>query len=263
MSTAPVFRLPLNQLPPWGDLREWMGPRKDQGDKSSCTGHAYSSDKEWAARKYLGKTPILSPEFFYAMELKAEGSFPSDDGAMPRTGCLVLNSVGCCELSIFPNQPTIVDPSSVQIENAKLWKSGAFHRIVTVADAISCIADRVPWLFTVGFDVYGSFESSAVEKTGIMPVPDARREAYLGGHETLGGVAWDIGTTPHIRPRLCPPAVMIQNSWGADWGIDGCFWMPLEVLGDAKLVSDIWMIHEGRKWVPTQAQTTGAPSPNL
>src|ERR1700730_18765745 len=39
-------------------LREWGGPIKDQGEESSCTGHAFSSAREWIARKYEKASPI-------------------------------------------------------------------------------------------------------------------------------------------------------------------------------------------------------------
>jgi C1A family cysteine protease len=33
------------------DLREFGGPVKDQGEEGSCTGHAFSSAREWIAWK--------------------------------------------------------------------------------------------------------------------------------------------------------------------------------------------------------------------
>jgi hypothetical protein len=254
MASAPVFVIPLAQLPPVGDLREWMGPIKDQGDEGSCTGHAYSSDGEWSARKYLTKSPIFSPQFTYAEELIIEGSFANDDGASPRTGCIVSVKYGYCESSVFPYVAgQITKPTPVQEANALTWRfKGAYHRIDTAAQAVACCADKVPWLFTVGFNVFKSFVDSNIGTTGIMPIPDTNKEALLGGHEVLGGLAWDIGDTPKLRPAGCPKAILIQNSWGKSWGINGCFWMPIEVLDNPDIVSDIWMLHNGGPWVPKQ-----------
>src|ERR1700682_3189550 len=84
------------------DLREWGGPIKDQGEEGSCTGHAFSSAREWIARKYEKTSPILSPQCLYVEELIADGSFPRDEGAMPRTGCQVLAAKGCCQASFYP-----------------------------------------------------------------------------------------------------------------------------------------------------------------
>ena len=93
---------PGRAIPQQVDLREWGGPVKDQGEEGSCTGHAFSSGREWIARKYEKSSPILSPQCLYVEELLADGSFPNDEGAMPRTGCQVLTASGCCEASLYP-----------------------------------------------------------------------------------------------------------------------------------------------------------------
>ena len=252
MSSAPIFRAKMTQLPPVGDNRQWQGPIKDQGQEGSCTGHAYSSNAEWAARRYMDKTPIFSPQYTYVSELLLEGTFPEDNGAMPRSGCIVTVKSGLCESSVFPYvEGQIVKPNAAQIANAETWKfMGAYHRINTVDDALSCCADKFPWLFTIGFMVYDSFESDQTAETGVMPVPNKAKEQLLGGHEVLGGLAWDTGTIPKLRPKGCPPAVLVQNSWSKDWGIHGNFWMPLEVLDDPEIVSDMWIIHNGGPWIP-------------
>ena len=68
----------LLQIPLVVDLRQWAGPTKDQSDEGACTGHAFSSAIEWIMRRYLGQQPILSPQFFYASELIAQGNFPDE-----------------------------------------------------------------------------------------------------------------------------------------------------------------------------------------
>jgi hypothetical protein len=247
MAAAPVFVIPLSQLPPVGDLREWQGPHKNQGDEGSCLGHAYSSEGEWSARKYLAKTPVFSPQFTYAVGLMMEGSFPDDEGLMPRTGCKVNVKYGFCESSLFPYiAGQITAPTSAQYANAATWKfQGAYHRVDTAAEAVACCADKTPWLFTIGMNVWASFEAQSVADTGVMPIPNKAKERLLGGHEVLGGLAWDIGAVASLRPANCPPAVLVQNSWGADWGINGDFWMPLECLDDVDIVSDMWIVHNG------------------
>jgi len=246
MATAPVFLRRMDQLAPVGDNRQWMGPIKNQGDEGSCTGHAYTSFGEWVARRYGAKTPVFSPQFTYAEELILEGSFPDDGGAMPRSGCVVSFTYGFCEATVFPYVAgQITRPTDTQIANAATWKLiGGYHRINTADDALSTCASKMPWLFTVGFNVFKSFTDVIVGQTGVMPIPNKDTEELLGGHETLGGLAWDIGATPTLRPQGCPPAILIQNSWGDTWGIKGCFWMPISVLSDPDVVSDIWMMHD-------------------
>ncbi len=150
-------------VPQHVDLRKWGGPVKDQGAEGSCTGHAFSSAREWVARKYEKASPILSPQCLYVEELLADGSFPKDEGAMPRTGCQALTAKGCCETALYPY---VVDkftvPTPEQVRNALKYKTGAYHRIGSLSDFLRCLADPKPWPVTVGFTVYESFMSQQV-----------------------------------------------------------------------------------------------------
>ncbi len=222
-------------LPEQVDLREWGGPIKDQGQEGSCTGHAFSSVREWINRKYEKGSAVLSPQCLYAEELIADGSFPNDNGSMPRTGCQVLTKLGCCEASLFPYVAgQITAPTAEQAANALKYKTGAYHRLATLDDVLTCLAGTTPWPVPVAFTVYQSFESQAVADTGIMPIPQPG-EAVLGGHEVLC-LGYDL------PKRLA----LIQNSWGDAWGQKGYFWMPFEVLTAPD--SDLWMVHTGPVW---------------
>ena len=226
---------PLRAAPQHVELREWSGPIKDQGEEGSCTGHAFSSAREWIARKYEKSSPILSPQCLYVEELIADGSFPRDEGAMPRTGCHVLTAKGCCEASLYPYVTgKFATPTAEQVLNALKYKTGAYHRIGTLSDFLSCLADLTPWPVLVGFTVYESFVTQQVADTGIMPVPKPG-EPQQGGHEVLC-LGYDI-------PRQL---ALIQNSWGEDWGQRGYFEMPFEVISSPD--TDLWMVHTGGPW---------------
>jgi C1A family cysteine protease len=221
--------------PPRIDLREFGGPIKDQGEEGSCTGHAFSSAREWIARKYELTSPVLSPQYLYVEELIANGSYPQDDGAMPRTGCQVLTAKGCCETTLYPYfAGKITKPTAQQAANALQHKTGAYHRIGNVPDFLSCLADPTPWPVMVGFTVYESFLSQQFADTGIMPIPKPG-EQQQGGHEVLC-LGYDLAK------RLA----LLQNSWGDGWGQKGYFWMPFETIASPE--TDLWMVHTGGPW---------------
>ncbi|MGB8012514.1 MAG: C1 family peptidase [Terriglobales bacterium] len=224
--------LPARPVPPHVDLREWGGAIKDQGEEGSCTGHAFSSAREWMARKYEKSSPVLSPQCLYAEELLASGDFPNDDGAMPRTGCQVLTAHGCCETALYPYVAgKITRPTPEQSENALKYRTGGYHRIGTLTDFLSCLADSRPWPVLVGFTVYESFLSDQVAESGIMPVPQPG-EQQQGGHEVLC-LGYDVAKQ----------LALIQNSWGKGWGQRGYFWMPFAVIKAAD--TDLWLVHTG------------------
>ncbi len=222
-------------IPPQIDLRSWAGPIKDQGEEGSCTGHAFSSAREWMARRYERSAPVLSPQFLYVEELIADKSFPNDEGAMPRTACQALTAKGCCEASLYPySAEKFTSPTAEQEENALKYKTGAYHRVESLSDLLSCLADPTPWPVTVGFTVYESFTSDETADTGIMPVPHPS-ESQQGGHEVLC-LGYDL-------PKQL---ALIQNSWGDAWGQHGYFWMPFSVIASAD--TDLWVVHTGGRW---------------
>ena len=224
-------------LPQNVDLREWGGPIKNQGEEGSCTGHAFSSAREWIARKYEMTSSILSPQYLYVEELIANGSFPADDGAMPRTGCQVLTAKGCCEAALYPYVAgKLIAPTTDQTQNASKYKTGAYHRVGTLSDFLSCLADPMPWPVLVGFVVYESLMTEQVADTGVMPIPKLG-ERQQGGHEVLC-LGYDL--PKHLA--------LIQNSWGDSWGQQGYFWMPFATIASPD--TDMWIVHTGGPWIP-------------
>ena len=222
-------------VPQHVDLREWGGPIKDQGEEGSCTGHAFSSAREWIARRYEKASPILSPQCLYSEELMANGSFPKDAGAMPRTACQALTALGVCETSLYPYVAgEITAPTAAQAQNALKYKTGAYHRIGSLRDFLSCLAEPRPWPVLVSFTVYLSFLTGPVAETGIMSMPKPG-EATDGGHEVLC-LGYDF-------PKQL---ALMQNSWGDGWGQRGYFWMPLDVINAPN--TDLWMVHTGGPW---------------
>lgn len=231
-------------VPLYCDLRQWDSPVKDQGEEGSCTAHAGTGAVEWIFRRYFSKSPIFSPQYTYAKELLKQGNFPQDQGSDGVTLCGTLIADGCCELALYPyvageiNQPTVE-----QDTNARQYTLGAYHGLIGANTAISVLGDPVPWPVMIGFEVQTSFESDEVAETGIYNPQES--ENVIGGHEVMA-IGYDVGAVPTIRPKDCPPALLIKNSWGESWGLRGYFWMALAV-ADSPL-TDLKIAHSGKPW---------------
>jgi C1A family cysteine protease len=82
----------------------------------------------------------------------------------------------------------------------------------------------------LGFSVYESFESQAVAKTGIVPMPTLH-ESLLGGHAVMC-----VGYDDAIK------RFRVRNSWGAEWGQKGYFEIPYDYLTNLNLADDFWVL---------------------
>lgn len=91
-----------------------------------------------------------------------------------------------------------------------------------------CLAHNYPFVF--GFTVYDSFESPAVAKTGVMPMPGPA-EKVQGGHAVLA-----VGYDEKLQRFI------IRNSWGSGWGQMGYFTMPYAYITQSNLADDFWTI---------------------
>lgn len=232
-------------LPPVVDLRPWVVGIKDQGDEGSCTAHAGVSAREWITKKYFGQSVVLSPQYLYAFELKAQGDFPHDEGSDGETCCEQIIAQGICPIELYPYVAgEILYPTPEQIAAARPYKLGAYHGLQGSQTAQSVLGDPTPWPILVGFTVYESFESDSVAATGVYcPKPS---EKVLGGHETLC-VGCDLGLTPTLRPPSAGPSFLIQNSYGTSWGWEhGFFWMDRSVFDAPD--TDLKIVHSGHPW---------------
>jgi len=219
-----------DQLPDKVDLRNQCSPVVDQGQQGSCTANAIVS----GLREYLeiksGATLVrLSRAFLYYEEREKEGTVDQDAGAMPVDGMDTLKNIGVCPESEMPYSDAdfTTAPTSQDIIDATPYKIAEYRAVSSIALMKAALAEGNP--VVLGFLVYSSFESDAVAKTGIIPIPDVNNEELLGGHAVLA-VGYDDAKG----------WVIIRNSWGEGWGNKGYCYMPYGYF-TPDLVSDYWV----------------------
>jgi C1A family cysteine protease len=217
--------------PPSVDLSKKCPPPYDQGQLGSCTANAIAGAIEFDQIKADLKEFTPSRLFIYYNERAMEGTINSDAGAQIRDGIKSVATLGAppetdwkYNIAKFSQKPP-----------AKAYSDAKQHLVVLYQRLIQdlgtfkgCLASGFPFVF--GFTCYESFESQAVAKSGILPMP-ASGEKVVGGHAVLC-----VGYDDKSRTFL------IRNSWGTDWGLKGYFKMPYAYLTNPKLASDLWTI---------------------
>lgn len=209
------------------DLSNRCPPVYDQGQLGSCTANAIAAAIEFEQKKQF----VPSRLFIYYNERVIEGTVASDSGAQIRDGIKSVATQGAPTEKVWPYDIakfSITPPPGVYTE-AKMDMVTLYQRLVQDLNTMrGCLASGYPFVF--GFTVYSSFESPAVAKSGIVPMP-ASGEKSVGGHAVMA-----VGYDDTSREFL------VRNSWGPDWGLKGYFKIPYAYLTEINLSSDFWTI---------------------
>jgi C1A family cysteine protease len=225
MYAAPA---PFQQnIPPSVDLSGKCPPVYDQGQLGSCTANAIAAAIEFDQKKRF----VPSRLFIYYNERVIEGTVASDSGAQIRDGIKSVATQGAPPETVWPYDIAkfSVTPPPVAYTDAKADMVTLYQRLIQDLNTMrGCLASGFPFVF--GFTVYSSFESAAVAKSGIVPMP-ASGEQSVGGHAVMA-----VGYSDASRQFL------VRNSWGPGWGLKGYFKIPYAYLTETNLASDFWTI---------------------
>ena len=212
------------------DLRQYCSTIEDQGNLGSCTGNAIAGAIE-LLHKRQNRTLDISRLFIYYYERMLIGTVNYDSGAYIRDGIKACYTYGAPTENLWPYNISKFKtvPPKTAIADAAKRKVTSYQRAIDFNAVIDAITSGYP--VTIGFNVYSSFASSAVAKTGIMPYPNTSKEQLLGGHAVL-----IVGYNKNNNTFI------VRNSWGTRWGDQGYFYMPFQVIQNTKMSSDFWVI---------------------
>ena len=236
-TASPV--LAAKPLPKSADLRPGCPPVYDQGQVGSCTGNSIAGAFEFTQKKQMLQDFMPSRLFIYYNERAMEHTTGQDAGAQIRDGIKTVAKQGVPPESDWPYSENLAvvteKPDAAAYTDALQHKVISYHRISarTASAALnlmkSCLADGYPFVF--GFTVYSAFEGPEVAKTGILKMPNLKKEEVVGGHAVLC-----VGYDDKMK------SVLVRNSWGTSWGLKGYFWMPYDYISNSKLASDMWTV---------------------
>jgi C1A family cysteine protease len=170
-----------------------------------------------------------------------EGTTSSDAGASIRDAIKASAMYGVVDEAIYPYDITkfAMTPPASAYAAAALHKVTSYHSIADgdIITMKAILSAPVPFLIEFGFTVYDYMLSAEMAALGLlhMPLPS---ETIQGGHAVCL-VGFDDAK---VIPGSPPGAFLVRNSWGADWGLGGYFWMPYAYVGNTNLASDFWVV---------------------
>ena len=227
---APLARFPKG-LPASVDLRSKCPPIYNQGQLGSCTANGIAAAIEFDQMREHKHAYAPSRLFIYYNERAIEGTINQDSGAQIRDGIRSVATLGAPPETLWPYDIAKFTkrPSASAYKAAKKDLVSVYSRVAQdLTQMQGCLAEGFPFVF--GVTVYDSFESSAVARSGIVPMPTTA-ETVVGGH-CIVAVGYDNADRMFT----------IRNSWGNGWGLKGYCKMPFEYFLTPHLASDFWTV---------------------
>ncbi|NCI52121.1 cysteine protease [Sediminibacterium roseum] len=233
------------------DLRKWCSPIEDQGSIGSCTAHATIGLYEYFERRAFGKHIDGSRLFQYKATrnlLRKTG----DDGAYLRTAMAALVLFGVVPEKYWPydEEKFNEEPSAFLYSYAQSYQAISYYRLdcpgVTRKELLEAIKDHMrngfPSVF--GFTCYTSLHQA---DHGKIPFPD-KKEDTDGGHAVMA-VGYDdqMKVKNPNNGETTTGAILIRNSWGADWGEGGYGWLPYDYV--IKGLAEDWWTMTKAEWI--------------
>ena len=203
-----------------------LAPIMDQGDLGDCVSNSASYLINSQTMNRISISRIMHYDLCRIME---DTPLSQDDGTTIRTAASVLLKYGCCLESVCPyNTSTFsVLPPLNTIKQMNLFKQFSYFFVNQDLNSLKNTLLNMKTPITFGIIVYDSFLSIQVAKTGIVPMPDTKKEQEQGGH-----CVTMVGYDDSKQAFYC------ANSWGTSWGKKGYFHLPYNYVTDPKLASD-------------------------
>jgi C1A family cysteine protease len=273
---------PRPALPASADLRRWCGRVRFQGGLPTCNAHVVASLIEYFERRAFGK--VIEPSRLFLFRVAK--NFARADDATPvyiRQTMGVLKMIGVPPEKFWPypklkkdaaGQYPMDDPKLHEEPTPFCYALAADYQAITYyrldprdADGQLTITPRalldevrlhvasgIP--MTMGVPLYrDTVTQSWTNSPGVIPYPGPK-DVSLGGHALVAVGYDDAKTVPRVGKRAgTKGALLVQNSWGRQWGEKGFGWLPYEYLLRDR-ARDFWTLTKA-EWTDTGAFQLG------
>lgn len=223
--------------PPDISLRPRQQRPTNQGQLSSCTGHAGANGLEGILRD-----GPRSPLYLYYYDRVLDGTPPSTDGGATMLAlCKALQRYGAPPEAAWPYDPSRfsqrppaqADAAAVRIESYAQVQATGLALLQGTWEALK-EADGDPRIsILLALDVYAEFEQSRPDGIKAMPAAGSRA---LGGH-AIEVTDWSNNNAAAGGYGY----VGCQGSWGADFDDGGYHWLPAAYF-TWNIVREVWVV---------------------
>jgi C1A family cysteine protease len=230
------------------DLRAFCSPIVDQGQLGSCTANAAAALVEYFEKRAFGSYIAASRLFIYKVTRDLLG-VTGDTGAYLRStmGALALFGAPPEKYLQYDVNKFDVEPSAFCYAFGANYQALQYFRLdpspLTGPEVLQNIKTALdggfPSMF--GFPVYDEYMN--IPANGLVAYPSASSRLY-GGHANDA-----VGYDDNLMIGPDQGALLVRNSWGTGWGLNGYAWLSYKYVTEQQAV-DWWSIVQAR-WVDT------------
>ena len=214
-------------LRPSVDLRHWCSRVENQSNLGSCTGAAVTGAYELILQKqHPEKYTDLSSLFVYYNARAIESDTEQDAGAYIRSAVKAACQFGLCSEQIWPylTEEFAQVPPVACYQDATHRKIKNCYRLSNFADILDALNSDQPVM--IGVALYSQF-NDIVSTDPVVKIPES-------GQTPIGSHAVCIVGYDQERNQL-----IVKNSFGPDWGMQGYFLMPFDYAKTE--ITDSWV----------------------
>jgi len=216
----------MNALPSNVDHQKRLQPVRDQGDRPTCLAFAATCGHEDKRQQEIRIVERLSEEALYwgCKQIDAD----DEGGTTYESASVALERWGQPTEESWPYEATIEGDGPSPLPKGMAAGEGWFRRSIA---EISTDLEQVKALLAAGGLVLLGLElmdSFLRPDAGYIPAPSPD-DTSLGGHAVVA-VGYDDESG----------SLIVRNSWGTEWGIDGYGYLPYSYY--AKHSLDSWSL---------------------